>query len=429
MNVDFSQLHGRRVCVALSGGRDSVCLLHVLRAHAAEECVSLSALHCEHGIRGEKSLADLAFVERLCADWGVPLRVFRADVPGLAGARKEGLEEAGRNFRYACFRQVLEEGGADVIATAHHMDDAAETVLFRLARGTSLAGMNVFPERSGIARPFLGVTRAEIDAYIARHRLPFAEDASNADERFSRNRIRKSVMPALEEIFPGAAERIAAFAVRAAEDDAYLQSLARDSLKMRGGAVCVPVALPAPLFSRACLLALKRCGAERDYTSANLAEIARLRSLQSGRRAALPAGVTAVREGDAVAFFRERKRADAEYPYACGVFAFGGYTATVGEQFSDGALMADADAFPEGCVLRTRREGDVFTPFGGGTKPLKKYLTDRKIPARIGHGLPLVAYGSEILAVIGTEISEKVRVTEKTEHTVYLTLSYTNEEA
>ena len=91
--------------------------------------------------------------------------------------------------------------------------------------------------------------------------------------------------------------------------------------------------------------------------------------------------------------------------------------------------MADADAFPEGCVLRTRREGDVFTPFGGGTKPLKKYLTDRKIPARIGHGLPLVAYGSEILAVIGTEISEKVRVTEKTEHTVYLTLSYTNEEA
>ena len=261
MNVDLTQLHGRRVCVALSGGRDSVCLLHVLRACAGKEGITLSALTCEHGIRGEESLADLAFTERLCRDWGVPLRVFRADVPALARVRKQGLEEAGRNFRYACFEQILAEGAADVVATAHHLDDAAETVLFRLARGTSLAGLNVFPARQGIARPFLGVTRAEIDRYMERFRLPFAEDKSNSDERFSRNLLRSRVMPALADIVPNAAEHIAAFAVRASEDDAYLRSLACAALTERGGAVCVPVGLPAPVFSRACLAALAACAA------------------------------------------------------------------------------------------------------------------------------------------------------------------------
>ena len=429
MNVDLTQLHGRRVCVALSGGRDSVCLLHVLRACAGKEGITLSALTCEHGIRGEESLADLAFTERLCRDWGVPLRVFRADVPALARVRKQGLEEAGRNFRYACFEQILAEGAADVVATAHHLDDAAETVLFRLARGTSLAGLNVFPARQGIARPFLGVTRAEIDRYMERFRLPFAEDKSNSDERFSRNLLRSRVMPALADIVPNAAEHIAAFAVRASEDDAYLRSLACAALTERGGAVCVPVGLPAPVFSRACLAALAACGVERDYTSANLAEIARLTVLQSGRKATLPEGVTAVREGSMIAFLPAQPQNDgAELPFGHGTFSVGGYTVMVGETYAEGALVADMDAFPEGCVIRTRREGDVFAPFGGGTKPLKKFLTDKKIPARIGHAIPLVACGGEVFAVFGTEISEKVRLTERTVRRGYLSIIQTTEE-
>lgn len=429
MNVDFSQLHGKRVCVALSGGRDSVCLLHVLRARAKEEDIALSALTCEHGIRGAESLADLAFVERLCGAWNVPLRIFRADVPALAAAQKQGLEEAGRNFRYACFEQILAEGEADVVATAHHLDDAAETVIFRLARGTSLAGLNVFPARRGIARPFLGVTRAEIDRYIEQHRLPFAEDRSNADERYSRNRLRSRVMPALEEIVPHAAEHIAAFAARAAEDEEYLRSLAQAALTERGGALCVPTDLPAPLFSRACLAALKACGVERDYTSANLAEIARLPALQSGRKVTLPEGVTAVREGGMIAFLPSPPQTDgAELPFGHGAFALGGYTVMVGAEPAEGALVADMDAFPADCVIRTRREGDVFAPFGGGTKPLKKFLTDKKIPARVGRALPLIACGGEALAVFGTEISEKVKVTERTERRVYLTLLQTKEE-
>lgn len=414
---------GKRVCVALSGGRDSVALLHYFRESAGAYGISLSALTCEHGLRGEASLADLAFVERLCAQWEVPLRVFRADVARLARERREGVEEAGRNWRYACFREVLAAGEADLVATAHHRDDYAETVLFRLARGTALAGMDVFPAQPGIVRPLLQVPRAAIDAYIAENGLAFSEDASNADERFARNRLRRTVLPALEEAVPGAAEHLVAFAERAKADEAYLAALAKEAVVMEeGGAFRVPLGLPDPLFFRACLFAMKGCGILRDYTQAHLQEIAGLRALQSGRRAALPNGVWAAREQQTVVFYTKDDASDPqtseEAPFAVGTFREGALT--VGEGEHAHALAVDLDAFPAGCVVRTRREGDLFTPFGGARKTLKKFLTDRKISARTGKKLPVIAKGSEIYAVCGAEISERVRITAHTVRRGYL---------
>ncbi len=429
MKVDFQQLAGKRVCVALSGGRDSVCLLHALLAHAAEQEMTVSALTCEHGIRGEASLADLAFVAKLCDEWGVPLRVFRADVPALARERKTGLEEAGRDFRYACFQRIFDEDAADVVATAHHMDDTAETVLFRLARGTSSAGLNVFPVRKGIVRPLLHTTRAEIDAYAAEHALSYAEDETNADERFARNRLRRTVLPALEKIVPRASLHLVEYAARAAEDDAFLSGLARLCVETEDETAFVPIDLPAPLFSRACLDALERCGVSRDYTSANLAEIARLRTLQSGRRVTLPKSVEAVREGGRIAFLCPSGHSpERALTFHCGMFVLGKYTGMVQSKPAEGALVADMGAFPADCVVRTRREGDMFTPYGGGRKTLKKFLTDRKIPARIGRGIPVVASGNEVLAVFAVEISDRVKVTEQTQKKVFFTLSaYTKE--
>lgn len=429
MGIELTQLTGKRVCVAFSGGRDSVCLLHALLCAAEENRMTITALTCEHGIRGAASLTDLAFAEEFCAARGVPLRVFRADVPLLARESGTGLEEAGRNFRYDCFRRVLEEGQADIVATAHHLDDAAETVLFRLIRGTGLAGMRVFPVREGIAHPLLGVTRAQIDAYIEENHLPYVEDESNADERFARNLLRRQAMPVLEDVCAHAAEHLAAFAARAAEDDEYLCTLARASVHDRDGAVCVPIGLPAPLFARACLAAMARCGVERDYTSANIAEVGRLCSLQSGRRVLLPGGVYAVREGEEIAFVRGMRSECGEHAFGVGRFCMGRYAVMVGTEAVSGALVADMNAFPRDCVIRTRREGDMIAPYGGaGRKTLKKFFTDRKIPARIGRMLPLIASGSEVLAVFGTEIAERVKVTGDTARRCYLSLTPVSEE-
>lgn len=416
---DVQPYSGKRVCVALSGGRDSVALLHYFYQNADRFGITLSALTCEHGLRGEASLADLAFTERLCGAWNIPLRVFRADVARLARERGEGVEEAGRNWRYRCYEEAL-AGDVDVVATAHHRGDLAETVLFRLARGTSLAGLNVFPPRRGIARPLLKVTRAVIDAYIAENALPFCEDESNADERYTRNRLRRSVLPELEAAVPGAAEHLAAFAERAASDEAYLAALARAQILREEDALRVPLSLPEPLFFRACLEAMRELGLKKDYTGANFEELRKLKKVQSGKRVTLPRGVCAVREQGSAVFFLTGEEEDAELAFGTGDFVTAAFSLTVGEGTRRGALRVDLDAFPAGCVIRTRREGDVFTPFKGSPRPLKKFLTDKKIPARTGHRLPVVAKDGVVYAVCGVEISDAVKLTEKTVRAGYL---------
>ncbi|MGN0823272.1 MAG: tRNA lysidine(34) synthetase TilS [Candidatus Gallimonas sp.] len=411
-----------RLCVALSGGRDSVALLHYLRAHADESAITLSAVTCEHGIRGEESLRDLRFVKALCADWQIPLEVFSEDVPALAARTGMGLEEAGREFRYGCFRTIVNSGRADAVATAHHLDDYAETVLFRLSRGTSLSGMNAFRAQDGILRPMLGVTRAEVDAYVAENALPFVEDSTNADGSYTRNYLRNEVLPALRRAIPRAPENLVRFAARAAEDDAYLTELAQELVAFSDGEAEIAVGLPSPIFTRACILAMKSFGIRRDYTSANVEEIAALRTLQSGRKVNLPDGLEAAREHGKIVFYRPKTPFFGEVAFTVGarIELFDGVFVETGEGEREGALRADLDRFPGGCVVRTRREGDVFTPYGGARKKLKEFLTDRKIPARKGAFLPLIACGNEILAVVGVEVSDRVKITPTTMRRGYI---------
>lgn len=438
---------GKRICVAVSGGIDSVSLLHYFLANAERYRITLSAVTCEHGIRGEASLADLRFVENLCGEWNVPLRIFRADVPSMAKTAKVGLEEAGRNFRYACFDAVLHgTDGADFVATAHHRDDFIETVLFRLLRGTSSAGLNVFPEREGLVRPLVNTTRAQIEEYAEENALDYVTDASNSDETYTRNFLRHTVIPALEKAVNGAGEHLAELAERVVRDDDFLQTIARDSVEyLETGEPAVSVDLPSPIFNRACVSVLRQLGVVKDYTGANIREISALKTLQSGKRACLPCGLSAIREYGKIVFYRPHSPTQrpfpGELPFGTGMFSLNGTALIVAEE-TDGeavigrptpdsrqvlvgtraVLKVDLDAFPPGCVIRTRREGDTITPYGGGSKSLKKFFTDKKISARRGRIIPLVANGNEVLAVCGVEISEKVKVTALTKRIGYLSL-------
>ena len=440
---------GFSLAVAVSGGRDSVALLHYLHKNAEEAHISLSALTCCHGIRPSAE-ADVAFVEELCKAWGVPLTVFRADVPARAKQSGRNLEEEGRMFRRECYQTML-DGGADAVLTAHHRDDYAETVLFRLARGTSLQGLNVFPAQKGLLRPLLGVTRARIDEYIQENALPFREDETNADVALSRNRIRHEVLPALERAVPGAKENLVRFAERAVRDDAFLQELALREVRGEGEKR-VFADLPEPVFFRACLAAMKALGLTRDYTESNLKELKKLAVAQAGRSTRLPCGITVYREGADLVFLPQEEGAEEaqkaqELPFFLGRkeafggvlevgegdFGAGGQTKTTGEPtkttgeppFLRGeppelpkacgrVLKVDLAAVPEGAVWRTRREGDTFLPCNGHQKSLKKFLTERKIPARVGRELPVLAEGSEVLCIAGVELSERIKRTQNT---------------
>ena len=440
---------GFSLAVAVSGGRDSVALLHYLHKNAEEAHISLSALTCCHGIRPSAE-ADAAFVEELCKAWGVPLTVFCADVPARAKQSGRNLEEEGRMFRRECYQTML-DGGADAVLTAHHRDDYAETVLFRLARGTSLQGLNVFPAQKGLLRPLLGVTRARIDEYIQENALPFREDETNADVALSRNRIRHEVLPALERAVPGAKENLVRFAERAVRDDAFLGALALREVRGEGEKR-VSIDLPEPVFFRACLAAMKALGLTRDYTESNLQELKKLAAAQAGRFTRLPCGITVYREGADLVFLPQEEGAEEahkarELPFFLGRkeafggvlevgedgFGAGGQTKTTGEPtkttgeppFLRGeppelpkacgrVLKVDLAAVPEGAVWRTRREGDTFLPCNGHQKSLKKFLTERKIPARVGRELPVLAEGSEVLCIAGVELSERIKRTPNT---------------
>ncbi len=439
---------GKRVCVALSGGVDSVCLLHAFKEQAEGCGISLSALHIEHGIRGEESVRDMQFCKTLCEKWGVPLKIQRVNVPDLVRGHGGNLEQTARFVRYGAFHSLLEEDEADLVATAHHADDVAETILFRLARGTGLSGMKAITEYDGIVRPLLTCTRAEIEAYASEKNLPHVEDSTNGDENYTRNYIRHTALPAFEGIHGNAAKHLVEFAALAAEEDDFLQSLAESKILHIAGEERVPVDLPDVLFARACLFCMRQYAPGGGYTRANIGEIEKLKALQSGKKVVLPvsdglkrlATLYAFREGGEIVFeleYQDGPPRPEEIPFAVGRRTMDHLPTTPPEMglytvpslFSvreaDGyaapdhgikrkQLFVDLDAFPEGCVVRARREGDMITPYHAPRKTLKKFLTDRKISARLSKKLPVIAKGSEVYAVVGVEIADAVKVTKST---------------
>lgn len=219
---------GRILC-AVSGGADSVCLLYALAKLAPQRGFVLCAAHYEHGLRGEESLRDAAFVQQVCRSLGLELMVEHGDVPAYAAKNGLGTEEAARELRYDFLERAAKKLNCDYIATAHNADDNAETMLFNLARGTGGKGLQGIPYRRGnIIRPLLGVTRAEIETYLRDNAIEHVEDSSNALDDYSRNLIRHRVMPVLRDINPGFARAAARTAELLARDDDFITGTARE---------------------------------------------------------------------------------------------------------------------------------------------------------------------------------------------------------
>jgi len=219
---------GQRIAVAVSGGADSVALLRRLLEERHALGIVLSVAHVHHGIRGIAADEDAAFVAGLAATHGLPFHLHRADAPAAAAALHETLEEAARNLRYAFFRELITGGSADAVATAHTLDDQAETVLFKLLRGAWTEGLSgihpVLPVEPGsILRPFLENSRATIEVWLLALQQPWREDASNQDMAHTRNRIRRELLPLLRTFNPQVAGQLARLASISADEEAYWQ--------------------------------------------------------------------------------------------------------------------------------------------------------------------------------------------------------------
>lgn len=225
----------RSALVAVSGGRDSVALLHYL-----VDCgwKNLIVLHLHHGLRGRASDGDAAFVQKLAERFGLRCEVRRVDIKKKSRTKKLSLETAGREERRAFFLAMAQKHRRRILFTAHHADDQAETVLHRLCRGSSLAGVaGMLPEAETIkgvvtVRPLLGVTRGEIDQYIAANKLKFREDASNTSPAHTRNRVRHELLPLMKEVFQrDVSPLLLRFSEMARRDDECLQQMAGDFVR------------------------------------------------------------------------------------------------------------------------------------------------------------------------------------------------------
>lgn len=282
---------GARILCAVSGGLDSMCLLHMLDAWCEERGGQVIAAHFNHRLRGDAADRDEAFVREICAKWNVPLTVDRGDVRSFAEREGQTLEEAARTLRYAFLRRAAEEEGCEGIYTAHHAGDNAETVLLNLIRGTGLRGLTGMDwRRDNLFRPLLGTNREELEDYAARWGVPHVEDATNADPgAASRNLLRLRIMPLLKELNPRAAEHICQTAGQLRTADRFLEEEARRrtaGAEVREGRVSLSVdallEAPAAVQPRMLLCLLDLLGAgRRDVGAVHLDAV-----LDLARRAA-----------------------------------------------------------------------------------------------------------------------------------------------
>jgi tRNA(Ile)-lysidine synthase len=445
---------GGRVLVALSGGPDSVTLLHVLRAlESVGEFHVVGVGHYNHQLRGGAADLDEQFCRALADTLRIPFEAGRGDVRAMARAARRSVEDAARTVRYQFLEEAADRLRADVIAVGHSLDDQAETFLLRLIRGAGPRGLAGIRPRAGrVVRPLLDVRRADIRAYAAEYRLAFREDATNDDCSVPRNRVRHGLLPYLEREFsPGIVEVLAREAAIAREDEDRLQREAIDlaaSIVLTSNSVDNPrievdvVALrslhPA-LASRVAREALSRLARGRFIGAEHIARFLELAAGTRDASVSMP-GQDVARHGDRIVLKRPAGPAFANF--------FQVPLSIPGEVMLSAqgwAVSADWDAAPgpagAGMVqprsplsvpvqaaalplaVRSRRRGDRFRPLGlgGRGKKLQDFLVDRKVARELRDALPLVVDRDDrIVWVVGEAVAEDFRVTEPAQGVILL---------
>ncbi len=469
MNIDYSVLQcvqktviehnmlkaGDRVLAAVSGGADSVCMLHVLDRLKKELNIEIFCAHLNHGLRGAAADNDEEFVSELCRKMKIKFYSKKVNVAELAAENKQTVEEAGRNARYDFFAELCREYKLNKIATAHNKNDNAETVLMRIIRGTGTDGLGGIPYvRDGVViRPVLNVSRGDIEEYCRVNALKFCTDATNADNDYTRNKIRNELIPYLAKEFnPEITDSLARLAENVGTDARFIGGYA-ERLYDR---LCSPLPGKKPvslhieslqMIERAIAVRVVRLAAAKAVEGLRLEkkhidDIMALMEKQTGASVDLPGGLCAHVEYGWIIFSDRNENEKREASLAGGDEFFAEvspdgkifvecieknitfkvenpkeYKAKINEIMLDYGLVEGKKLF-----LRSRRTGDRIVRFSDGrTKKIKNILIDEKIPKRDRNKIPLLCTGDEVLAIVGSRVSEKYKVTNETERALVIT--------
>ncbi len=439
----------QNIAAGISGGPDSMCMLHILHRLREKYGYRLVAVHVHHGIRGQAADEDMEYVRQCCGKWGIEIRFFCCKVEEQAAKWHMSTEEAGRKIRYDCFSEVLKKLGGGKIAVAHNSEDSSETFLLNLFRGTGIRGLTgIRPVRQNVIRPVLCLKRMEIQEYLRENGIDYRTDATNDKDLYTRNKIRNRIMPYVyENINPKASEHIFQAAHALDEICEYMEKQAdmvyQTSVCQGEEAYVVDIVkiiqydrILQKMTYRKVILAL--VGKLKDITAAHVDMIMGLMAGETGKKIHLPYHIICEKQYNKVLIYRFRKCET--HAFFCAEYNIQGLTEEKIEVLPEqkGAIRMklvknvrrnmkiqekmytkwlNYDILKNGFQIRTRRPGDyIVINRQGGRKKLKDYFINLKIPREEREHILLLAKGSEIFWIIGYRVSEDCRISENTEN-------------
>ena len=450
---------GQLVIVGVSGGPDSMVLLHILHSLAQELRISLHVAHLNHMFRAEESQADADFVEKFCCRLGIPCSIAHRDVPAYARKNRLSSQVAAREVRYQFFYEVLRQNKGQKLALAHHANDQAESVLMNLLRGSGLRGLGgIAPVREDlIIRPLLGIHRTEIENYCRERAISFRVDSSNRKLVYRRNKLRHQLIPLLQrEYSPGIVDILGRLAEQARSEDELLEQLTWETYqRVRQRETSYEIILNRQLLSQQAVALVRRVlrlsweklqGHRQEITFGHMENL--VRNLSGGgpeRIWELPGGSKVRLSSESVTFMTGKVEEPAtnqtyDLPVPGSVITTAGQRLTA-EVLAKEELVHDPRELPLHMAaldfakiklpleVRFRQAGDVFTPFGLGKEvKLKKLLIDRKIPKHQRDKIPLVLEQptGRILWVAGVRMADEIGITPETKKLILLRLENGN---
>ena len=461
---------GDYVLAGVSGGADSVCMLKLLLSLQKEIRFFVEAVHVEHGIRGQESKEDAEFVVQLCRELKVPVKCYDVRALEYAKEHKLGLEEAARVLRYDCYAKAARETGAPQVkvALAHHADDNAETVLFQMVRGSGIDGMSgIRPKRewlSGVAviRPLLSVTRKQIEEYLQKNGQAYCTDSTNIDMKYSRNKIRRQILPMLTEVNTQAVSHINQSAMLLRELGDYLKIQIKEEaerlLVERTSGIFIAEKglqrLPEVIKKEVLHLALeKAAGSRKDIGLEHIEAVLGLFTLQTGRRISLPYNIEARHIYEGVLLEKKEKKSEKKaveeeklllelegaeleknleegevrllLPMGEMKFSLADYSGE-NEEISKNRYTKclDYDKIKGSFQIRTRRAGDyLIVDEDGHRKRLKEYFINEKVPSDMRDKILLLTQKEKVIWVIGGRISADAKVDTNTKRILKVQIS------
>ena len=444
---------GDTVVVGVSGGADSVALLHLLHRLQDRCQISLQVAHLNHMFRGTEAGADAALVERLASALDLPVTAERIDVPAYCSRFGLSPQAGARSVRYDFFSRVAAATGATRVALGHHADDQAETILLNFLRGTGTGGLGgIRPVRDNFyIRPLLGVRRREIEAYCRRHGLAYCQDTSNFKPTYTRNRVRLHLLPVLENQYnPSVVEALVRLSQICRDEDALLEEQARrihDGLRIAAAGPVVVLereqflAQPPAIQRRVLRQAWQQvAGKHQDLTYQHVEDLLELLGVGvTGAEVVLPGLIKARAGYGTIEFYRPGSGYQVpayayplQMPGETMVPELGlsiAATLLPAQEVGDPTALPpevaalDYDRLPGPLTVRRRVPGDVFRPLGlGGTMKLKKFLNNQKIPAQQRDGIPLVVSGQNLVWVAGIRPAEDYKLSADTHRCLLLEL-------